>query len=479
MDKVNRVLTEMLLSAKPWRVSDAVAIRCLKLIPTLAVSTAATDGMVLIYNPAFIEGLTDAEVEGLLIHEVCHVRFDHCKRLDDSGLLDKERANRAMDREINGMLRSIGTSLPSGALLPEELGMEPGLAWEEYYPHDAMPEQPKADSTSPDGQPGAAGSAGQSGTCSGGDKPGDEPAEGKPEGNDSAEKPADDPKAPAPSQSDDEKQDWQKAEGDGDNASEGEPEACENGSGAGNGQVAAGAHAAGSLAEVYAPELLEEQTPDEVAENVKDSAATGRLPDSMLPSKLGIGSKSEPLTAKGELVVCTDVRWQTVVVDMLATRVGGDRLTDWSRPSRRSVATGEYRPARPKHRAFKVALVLDVSGSCVSYFSRWQALAREMLEYLPEVTEVELFYHDTRVRGTGEWRRADGAEIEIASRGGGGTSHIPVLAEVERTDADIAVLFTDCETRWPEQFKVDCVTVQPPGSRGVCPFGKTVRIGSW
>jgi predicted metal-dependent peptidase len=467
MDKMNRVLTSMLLSANPEVVADACAIRCLKLIPTTKVATAATDGMVLIYNPAYVDGLSDRQVAGLLVHEMCHVRFHHCERLADSGYIDRDRANKSMDREINGLLLDAGFELPDGGLHPYDINCPMGLSWEEYYPKEVVasdesdePEDEANEQPEPEPEDG-----------DGNDD--EKPADGDGNGEEAPESPADDA----------EKQGGESSEGDGDNASTGLPEGSDSGTEgqkAGSGDVDGGAHPAGELAKEFAPELLEETTPDEVAEAVRDAAQKSSVPEP--PESKGrsdtfsAGTELKP----GGLIVCkTGTDWRAVVIDLLATRVGGERLIDWSRPSRRSVSSGTYMPSKPKMRAFKIALVLDVSGSCVCYFDKWQSLAREMLEEIRDITEVDVWYHDTRTTGQSHWLRAEGAEIEIESSGGGGTSHIPVLKEVEETDVDIAILFTDCDTRWPKSFGIDCVTVQPPFSRSVCPFGQNVRSTNW
>lgn len=42
----------------------------LKLVPAPSFPTMATDGRLIVYNPAFVEKLTPAELEGVLAHEV-------------------------------------------------------------------------------------------------------------------------------------------------------------------------------------------------------------------------------------------------------------------------------------------------------------------------------------------------------------------------------------------------------------------------
>jgi predicted metal-dependent peptidase len=106
-------------------------------------------------------------------------------------------------------------------------------------------------------------------------------------------------------------------------------------------------------------------------------------------------------------------------------------------------------------------------------------MARELVEAIPEIREIDIYYHDTAVTGRDEWNRSSGEEVAIAAQGGGGTDFRSVLSEVESTDVDGVILFTDSEGRWPSRYSLDCVTVQPPGSYEQSPIGKTVRIASF
>lgn len=68
-----------------------------------------TDGRRLVYNPAFVEQLTPAELEGVLAHEVTHCALaHHCRR----GERDAQLWNQATDYAINPILVSNGMTLP-------------------------------------------------------------------------------------------------------------------------------------------------------------------------------------------------------------------------------------------------------------------------------------------------------------------------------------------------------------------------------
>ena len=66
-----------------------------------AVRTAGTDGLRILYNPAFMNSLTDGEINFVLMHEIFHVLLLHCVR--DRGK-DPQIWNIAADFVVNSML---------------------------------------------------------------------------------------------------------------------------------------------------------------------------------------------------------------------------------------------------------------------------------------------------------------------------------------------------------------------------------------
>ena len=74
----------------------------------------ATDGSRIVYNPAFVDELKPAELEGTLAHEVLHCALGHqCRR----GERDPRLWNEAADLAINPILLENGFTLPAGALI--------------------------------------------------------------------------------------------------------------------------------------------------------------------------------------------------------------------------------------------------------------------------------------------------------------------------------------------------------------------------
>src|SRR6478735_4929155 len=120
--KLTRARTQLLLN-QPF--FGTLCLR-LKLVPG-ELPTMATDGRRIVYDPAFVDELTPAELEAVLAHEVLHCALGHhCRR----GVRDPQLWNEAADLAINPILIGNGFTLPAGALL------DPGfhdLSAEEIY----------------------------------------------------------------------------------------------------------------------------------------------------------------------------------------------------------------------------------------------------------------------------------------------------------------------------------------------------------
>ena len=109
-EKLSRARTQLLLN-QPF--FGTLCLR-LKLVPMPSFPTMATDGRRLVYNPAFVEKLTPAELEGVLAHEVMHCALaHHCRR----GERDAQLWNQAADYAVNPILISNGITLPKDALI--------------------------------------------------------------------------------------------------------------------------------------------------------------------------------------------------------------------------------------------------------------------------------------------------------------------------------------------------------------------------
>ncbi len=101
------------------------------------VPTAATNGEIIIWNPDFLEKLTDQEVRFVLIHETLHCAYGHIWKfppLGDNKRNKKkdEKGNIACDHAINlSILESkLDVKMPEGGLADKKFM---GLAEEEIY----------------------------------------------------------------------------------------------------------------------------------------------------------------------------------------------------------------------------------------------------------------------------------------------------------------------------------------------------------
>ena len=120
--KLTRARTQLLLN-QPF-----FGTLCLRLkLVAGELPTMATDGRRIVYDPAFVDELTPAELEAVLAHEVLHCALGHhCRR----GARDPRVWNEAADLAINPILIGNGFTLPAGALLDDTFN---NLSAEEIY----------------------------------------------------------------------------------------------------------------------------------------------------------------------------------------------------------------------------------------------------------------------------------------------------------------------------------------------------------
>ena len=102
--KLTKARTQLLLN-QPF-----FGTLCVRLKPVPGpVSTMATNGRVIMYNPEFVERLTAAELEAVVAHETLHCALGHhCRR----GERDPELWNEAADLAINPILVANKFTLP-------------------------------------------------------------------------------------------------------------------------------------------------------------------------------------------------------------------------------------------------------------------------------------------------------------------------------------------------------------------------------
>jgi predicted metal-dependent peptidase len=106
------------------------------------IPTMATNGVVLRYNPAFVDTLNAATLAGVLAHEVMHPALKHHTR---RAKRDPRRWNEACDYAINPLLLDAGLSLPDDVLVDPRFR---GMSAEQIYNLREAEAQPQSDDQS-------------------------------------------------------------------------------------------------------------------------------------------------------------------------------------------------------------------------------------------------------------------------------------------------------------------------------------------
>ena len=107
-----------------------------------AIPTMATNGVVLRYNPVFVDTLNAATLAGVLAHEVMHPALKHHTR---RAKRDPRRWNEACDYAINPLLLDAGLSLPDDVLVDSRFR---GMSAEQIYNLREAEAQPQSDEQS-------------------------------------------------------------------------------------------------------------------------------------------------------------------------------------------------------------------------------------------------------------------------------------------------------------------------------------------
>lgn len=98
-----------------------------RILPTESIATAATNGKDILVNRDYVNSLANAELDGLLAHEVMHCALSHITRRRDR---DAWLWNVAADIVVNGQLAEAGFFLPKKAVRDTKLEI---FATEEVY----------------------------------------------------------------------------------------------------------------------------------------------------------------------------------------------------------------------------------------------------------------------------------------------------------------------------------------------------------
>ena len=120
---LERLLSRALLQLRASNPFFATLALFARLSWNAETATAATDGRVIVINPAFAGSLTAAEFQALLLHEVLHCALLHVTR---RGSREPVLWNIAADIVVNGIIAQASTlPLPPGACRQEALEQLP------------------------------------------------------------------------------------------------------------------------------------------------------------------------------------------------------------------------------------------------------------------------------------------------------------------------------------------------------------------
>jgi predicted metal-dependent peptidase len=391
----------------------------LKLVPG-CLPTMATDGSRIVYNPAFVDQLKPAELEGTLAHEVLHCALGHqCRR----GQRDPELWNQAADFAINPILVANGLTLPAGALVDPAFK---NLSAEEIY---ARLLQRRGGGAAPKQEP-------QQTSAGGGMASGPQETEGA--------------GIPDPMAS---------------------PRQSQVGSTTG-GLPNPEPMRSGGFGEVW--DATDDQGhPASQAEKRRQEHEWSIAAEQALRSAKACGH--EPAGVERPLSESRESRqdWRAILRDFVAATRPSDYR--WSPPNRRYIASGLYLPSVERRGLGEIVIAVDTSGSIgrlelEQFAGEISAISEEAQ---PEA--IHVVYCDAAVQSAQQFGPSEPVRLE--PKGGGGTDFRPAFEWVAENDiSPICLIYlTDlCCDSYPEapEYPVLWIT----DSRRDAPFGETVRI---
>jgi predicted metal-dependent peptidase len=395
----------------------------LKLIPG-DLPTMATDGSRIVYNPAFVDELKPAALEGTLAHEVLHCALGHhCRR----GERDQELWNVATDFAINPILIGNGFMLPAGALVDPAFN---NLSVEEIYARLLRRGGGENGATKPQQQANAGG-----GTAAGS------------QGTDGTT-----PSAPKPEPS------YQPAsDGCGRTESEAVPAGSLRPGGFGEVWDATDGH--GQTASPADKRRQEHEWGIAAEQALRSAKAWGREP-SGIERPLGESRQSQQ-------------DWRAILRDFVAATTPADYR--WTPPNRRYIASGLYLPSVERQGMGEIVIAVDTSGSIGKLELEQFAGEISAISEDAQPQAIHVVYCDAAVQCTQQFGPSEPVRLEPG--GGGGTDFCPPFKWVaENNIAPVCFIYlTDlCCHSYPEapEYPVLWVT----DSRRTAPFGETLRI---
>lgn len=184
------------------------------------------------------------------------------------------------------------------------------------------------------------------------------------------------------------------------------------------------------------------------------------------------GNMPSGLAAFVEAATSQKVDWRNVLRRFIVETARHDYT--WQRPNRRFVSAGLYLPSLRSEQLQPIAVAVDTSGSIT------EEMAKAFLAEITSICELEpvrlsVFFHTTDVYAKLEWTAAEGP-LNLPELQTGGTSHIPVFAEIAALDEPPAcvVCLTDLYTEFPAD---PCLPVMwATTGKQEAPFGDVLPI---
>jgi predicted metal-dependent peptidase len=408
--KLTRARTQLLLN-QPF--FGTLCLR-LKLVPG-ELPTMATDGRRIVYDPAFVDELTAAELEAVLAHEVLHCALGHhCRR----GVREPRLWNEAADLAINPILIGNGFKLPAGALLDPAFG---GLSAEEIYAR--LSERSREESN------------------------------------------------PAPDQDQHPTMASPTDVGQGPQKQQSRPGSTSTPGTVGN-EVRRQSPGPGGFGEVW--DVTDEQgRPESQAENSRQQQEWNIAAEQAMRSAKSCGREPANLARPLRENRQSKQDWRALLREFVAATSPCDYR--WTPPNRRFIASGLYLPSVERAGVGTIVVAVDTSGSIGE--EELEQFAGEINAISDEAkpAAIHIVYCDAVVQSIQQFGPSEPVELE--PRGGGGTDFRPVFEWVEANQIAPACLIylTDlCCRSYPQapEYPVLWVT----DSRRTAPFGETIRI---
>lgn len=427
-DRIMRMRTALVMSSPFY---GLLAVR-LKVKEDASYETAATDGKHFFYNPAYIAGMSDAKLRGLIGHETLHCTNGHCWR---QGTRNHRLWNIACDYAIDQILVRGGFDVPNALVNPDWNG----LSAEEIYAK-LMQEVEKEQKKRQQQQQKSDQKDGEKKPQPGGEKP--EPEEGDDDAGNDGENESDENGEGAGSGEGESGEGDQPASGGGE-AGDGDPAQPNAGGGNGAGMDATlvAMFGEGPTKGEVVPAAEESALQDEadwkqaVVSAAKVAKAQGKLPADL---ELMVKDAVEPR-----------IDWKAALRKFVQQCAALDY--SWRTPNPRYSGMGVYLPRLKSEQMPPVVIVVDTSGSIGG--EELKSFAAEVSSIIEEAKPeaAHLVFCDAHVGSTAEFLPGD--PIVFKPTGGGGTDFRPPFAWVEEQCIDPACLIylTDMYGTFPEE----------------------------